>query len=151
MSGVLPIIQEIEKAQNRAVPLEEYRPGDTVRVHYRIVEGDKTRVQVFQGVVIRIQGKKGHARSTFTVRKVSYGIGVERTFLYNSPRLEKIEVLSSGKVRKSRLYYMRGLSGKSARLRARQEAVAEAPAEKGEAGEEATPPAEGEESEKPEE
>jgi large subunit ribosomal protein L19 len=120
MSGVLPQIEEIEKAQYRSVPLAEFRPGDTVRVHYQIVEGDKTRVQVFQGVVIRVQGKKGHARATFTVRKVSYGIGVERTFLYNSPRLQKIEMLSPGKVRQSRLYYMRGRRGKRARIRERQ-------------------------------
>lgn len=120
MPGVLPEVMNIEKDQLRPVPLQEFRPGDTVRVHYRIVEGEKTRVQVFQGVVIRIKGKKGHSRSTFTVRKVSYGIGVERTFLYNSPRLEEVEVLSSGKVRKSRLYYMRERSGKSARIKERQ-------------------------------
>lgn len=120
MSGVLPQIEEIEKAQHRAVPLTEFRTGDTVRVHYQIVEGEKSRVQVFQGVVIRTQGKKGHSRATFTVRKVSYNIGVERTFLYNSPRLEQVEVLSPGKVRQSRLYYMRGRRGKSARIAERQ-------------------------------
>ena len=120
MSGVLPQIEEIEKAQHRAVPLTEFRTGDTVRVHYQIVEGEKSRVQVFQGVVIRTQGKKGHARATFTVRKVSYNIGVERTFLYNSPRLQQIDVLSPGKVRQSRLYYMRGRRGKSARIAERQ-------------------------------
>jgi len=122
MAGVLPQIDEIEKAQHRAVPLTEFRTGDTVRVHYQIVEGEKTRVQVFQGVVIRTQGKKGHSRSTFTVRKVSYNIGVERTFLYNSPRLEAVDVLSPGKVRQSRLYYMRGRRGKSARIAERQTA-----------------------------
>jgi large subunit ribosomal protein L19 len=119
MSGALPEIQAIEKEQYRKVPLEEFRPGDTVRVHYQIVEGDKQRIQVFQGVVIRIQGKKGHARATFTVRKVFYNIGVERTFLYNSPRLEKIEVVNAGKVRQSRLFYMRGRRGKRARIKER--------------------------------
>jgi large subunit ribosomal protein L19 len=123
MPGVLNEIADIEKNQLRPVPLEEFRPGDTVRVHYRIVEGEKTRIQVFQGVVIRIKGKKGHSRSTFTVRKVSYNIGVERTFLYNSPRLEKVEVLSPGKVRQSRLYYMRQRRGKSARIKERQDYV----------------------------
>lgn len=138
MSGVLPQVEEIEKAQHRAVPLEEFRPGDTVRVHYQIVEGDKSRVQVFQGVVIRIQGKKGHSRATFTVRKVSYNIGVERTFLYNSPRLEQVEVLSPGKVRKSRLFYMRGRRGKRARIAERQEGIhhEEALPEEGVEGEE---------------
>ncbi|MBW2263209.1 MAG: 50S ribosomal protein L19 [Deltaproteobacteria bacterium] len=120
MSGVLPQVEEIEKAQHRAVPLTEFRTGDTVRVHYQIVEGEKARVQVFQGVVIRMKGKKGHSRATFTVRKVSYNIGVERTFLYNSPRLVQIDVLSPGKVRQSRLYYMRGRRGKSARIAERQ-------------------------------
>jgi large subunit ribosomal protein L19 len=122
MPGVLRDVDTIEKDQLRPVPLQEFRPGDTVRVHYRIVEGDKSRIQVFQGVVIRIKGKKGHSRSTFTVRKVSYGIGVERTFLYNTPRLEKVDVVSPGKVRQSRLYYMRGRRGKSARIKERQAA-----------------------------
>ncbi len=121
MPGVLLEVQSVEKAQLRPVPLQEFRPGDTIRAYYRIVEGEKTRVQMFQGVVIRISGKKGHSRATFTVRKVSYGIGVERTFLYNSPRLEKIDVLSPGKVHQSRLFYMRGRSGKSARIKERQD------------------------------
>ena len=148
MSGALPEIQAIEKEQYRKVPLEEFRPGDTVRVHYQIVEGDKQRVQVFQGVVIRIQGKKGHARATFTVRKVSYNIGVERTFLYNSPRLEKVEVVNAGKVRQSRLFYMRGRRGKRARIKERMTAhgrrQTEAPPEETEAAETAEEAPEGE-------
>ena len=85
----------------------EFRPGDTVRVHYRIQEGDKERVQVFEGVVIRKRG--GGTKSTFTVRKVSYGVGVERIFPLHSPFIEKIEVVSRGKVRRSRLYYLLSL------------------------------------------
>lgn len=120
MSGQLPQIDLVEKKQLRSSRLEEFRPGDTVRIHYEIVEGEKKRVQVFQGVVIRIKGRKAMAiKSSFTVRKVSYQVGVERTFLYNSPKLLKVEVITRGKVRKSRLYYMRQLSGKSARIQAR--------------------------------
>ncbi|RLA95414.1 MAG: 50S ribosomal protein L19 [Deltaproteobacteria bacterium] len=96
----------------------EFRPGDTVRVHYRIQEGDKERVQVFEGVVIRKRG--GGTKSTFTVRKVSYGVGVERIFPLHSPFIEKIEVVSRGKVRRSRLYYLRERSGKSARIKERR-------------------------------
>jgi large subunit ribosomal protein L19 len=120
MSGQLPQIDLIEKKQLRTSRLEDFRPGDTVRVHYEIVEGEKKRVQVFQGVVIRIKGRKAMAaKSAFTVRKVSYQVGVERTFLYNSPKLLKVEIITRGKVRKSRLYYMRQLSGKSARIQER--------------------------------
>ena len=91
-------------------------PGDTVRVHTLIVEGDRERVQVFQGTVIRI--RKGNAQANFTVRRVaSHGVGVERTFLFNSPRLEKVEVTRRGKVRRARLYYLRGLTGKAARIK----------------------------------
>jgi len=132
MSGVSPHIEFINQRQMRAAPLEEFRPGDTVRVSYEIVEGDKKRVQVFQGVVIRIKGRKTlGALATFTVRKVSYGIGVERTFPYHSPRLVKIEVVTRGKVRKSRLFYMRSLTGKSARIQERSSGPrdAAAPAE----------------------
>lgn len=92
------------------------RPGDTVKVHVRIVEGNRERVQVFQGTVIRING--GGVNTSFTVRRIaSHGIGVERTFLLHSPRVEKIEVLRQAKVRRARLYYLRGRTGKAARLK----------------------------------
>lgn len=116
MSGVVPEIQAIEAAQLREVP--SFRPGDQVRVHYRIKEGEKERVQVFQGVVIRRKG--GGARETFTVRKVSYGVGVERIFPVHSPKIEKLEVVSRGHVRRAKLYYLRELRGKKARLRRSQ-------------------------------
>jgi large subunit ribosomal protein L19 len=113
MTQPAPEIQAIERAQRQAVPA--FRVGDTIRVHFRIREGDKERVQVFQGVVIR--RRRGGAGATFTVRKVSYGVGVERIFPLNSPRIEKIEVASRGHVRRSKLYYLRELRGKKARLR----------------------------------
>ena len=94
-------------------------PGDTVRVHTLIVEGEKERVQVFQGLVIRVRG--GGVNKNFTVRRIaSHGIGVERTFLFASPRVEKIEVLRHAKVRRARLYFLRGRTGKAARLKERQ-------------------------------
>lgn len=107
-------IQALEAAQLRS-DLPEFRAGDTVRVHYKIVEGDKERVQVFQGLVIK-QHRAG-ARSTFTVRKVSFNVGVERIFPLYSPRIEKIEVVGKGIVRRGRLFYLRELQGKAARLR----------------------------------
>ncbi len=94
--------------------LPGFRSGDTVRVHTKIKEGDKERIQVFEGVVIR--HRKGQARAMFTVRKVSYGVGVERMFPVHSPRIDRIEVLGHGEVRRSRLYYLRSLQGKAARL-----------------------------------
>lgn len=94
---------------------EGFRPGDTVRVYTRVVEGEKERIQVFEGVVIRKRGEG--ARASFTVRRVSYGVGVERTFPLHSPRIERIQVVRSGRVRRAKLYYLRGRSGKSARLR----------------------------------
>lgn len=98
--------------------IPDFRPGDTVKVHARIVEGAKERIQIFQGVVIKRHcGTK--ASASFTVRKVSYNIGVERTFLLHSPRVEKIEVVSRGKVRRSRLFYLRPLRGKSTRIKRR--------------------------------
>jgi large subunit ribosomal protein L19 len=93
---------------------QAFRSGDTLRVHVRIVEGDKERVQVFEGVCIKRSG--GGIRETFTVRKISYGVGVERTFPVHSPRLDKIEVMTRGKVRRAKLYYLRKLSGKAARI-----------------------------------
>lgn len=115
MTQAVPQIQAIERAQMRELP--PFRVGDTVKVHYRIREGDKERIQVFQGVVIR--KRKGGAGATFTVRKVSYGVGVERIFPMHSPRIEKVEVAGSGHVRRSKLYYLRELRGKKARLRER--------------------------------
>jgi len=97
--------------------LPPFRPGDTVRVNVRITEGEKTRIQVFEGVVIRRRG--GGASATFTVRKVSYGVGVERIFPVQSPVVEKVEIKSRGHVRRSRLYYLRELRGKKARLRSK--------------------------------
>jgi large subunit ribosomal protein L19 len=109
-----PQIQALEAAQLRT-DLPDFRAGDTVRVHYKIVEGDKERVQIFQGTVIK-QHRAG-ARSTFTVRKISFGVGVERIFPLYSPRIDKIEVVAKNVVRRSRLFYLRGLQGKAARLR----------------------------------
>ena len=103
--------------QNENVP--QLEPGDTVRVHTLIVEGEKERIQVFQGLVIRV--RKGGINSSFTVRRIaSHGIGVERTFLFASPRVDKVEVLRKAKVRRARLYFLRGRTGKAARLRERQ-------------------------------
>src|SRR5688572_23924563 len=108
MSSVVPEIQAIEASQIREIPA--FRPGDQVRVHYRIKEGEKERIQVFQGVVIRRRG--GGLRESFTVRKVSYGVGVERIFPVHSPKIEKLEVISRGHVRRAKLYYLRQLRGK---------------------------------------
>lgn len=121
MSGVVPQIQAIEAAQLREVPA--FRPGDEVRVHYRIREGEKERIQVFQGVVIRRKG--GSSRETFTVRKVSYGVGVERIFPVHTPKIERLEVVSRGHVRRAKLYYLRDLRGKKARLRRSQKSSAD--------------------------
>ena len=95
--------------------IPDFKPGDTVKVHARIKEGEKERIQVFQGVVIR--KRKGRTGATFTVRKVSYGIGVERIFPLHSPNIDKVEVVTRGKVRRSRLYYLRNLRGKAARIK----------------------------------
>ncbi len=114
MSNTVPEIQAIEARHLREVP--PFRPGDTVRVHFRIREGEKERIQVFQGVVISRTG--GGIRSTFTVRKISYGVGVERIFPVHSPRVEKVEISARGHVRRAKLYYLRELRGKKARLRA---------------------------------
>jgi large subunit ribosomal protein L19 len=110
----VPKIQALEASQLRTGHAE-FRVGDTVRVHYKIVEGDKDRIQVFQGVVVKKH--RAGLRSSFTVRKVSFNVGVERMFMLHSPRLDKIEVTSRGVVRRSRLFYLRDLSGKAARVR----------------------------------
>ena len=109
----MDIIRKIE-LENQRMDLPAFRSGDTVKVHLRIVEGEKERIQVFQGNVIRI--KRGTTSATFTVRKVSDGVGVERIFPIHSPRIERIEVLKNGKVRRAKLNYLKSLSGKAARL-----------------------------------
>lgn len=109
----------------------ELRPGDTVRVHAKVVEGNRERIQVFEGVVMRL--RKGGAKAGFTVRRIAHGVGVERSFLVNSPRVEKIEVLRHGHVRRAQLYYLRGRVGRAARIREKRfvtkGAVAEVPGE----------------------
>jgi large subunit ribosomal protein L19 len=99
-----------------------FRPGDTLRVHVRVVEGSRSRVQVFQGVVIRRQGSG--LRETFTVRKISFGVGVERTFPVHTPVIDKIEVVTRGDVRRAKLYYLRDLRGKAAKIKEKRESVA---------------------------
>ena len=99
-----------------------FRPGDTLKVHVRVVEGNRERVQVFQGVVIRRQG--GGVRETFTVRKVSFGVGVERTFPVHTPIVQKIEVVTRGDVRRAKLYYLRALRGKAAKIKEKREVTA---------------------------
>ena len=95
--------------------LPDFKPGDTVRVHVRIIEGSRERIQVFEGVVIKRRG--GGISETFTVRKISYGVGVERTFPVHTPKIERIEVTRRGRVRRAKLYYLRNLRGKAARIR----------------------------------
>jgi large subunit ribosomal protein L19 len=102
--------------------IPEFRPGDTVKVHVRVVEGNRSRIQVFQGVVIRRQG--GGIRETFTVRKVSFGVGVERTFPVHTPVVEKIEIVTRGDVRRAKLYYLRELRGKAAKIKEKRENIA---------------------------
>lgn len=111
------IIETLENEQLRN-DIPEFRPGDTVRVHVKVVEGKTERVQVFECIVIA--RKNAGVRETFTVRRISYGVGVERTFLVHSPRLEKIEVKRRGIVRRAKLFYLRGLSGKAARIKERK-------------------------------
>jgi len=101
--------------------IPDFRPGDSVKVHVRVVEGNRSRIQVFQGVVIRRQG--GGIRETFTVRKVSFGVGVERTFPVHTPVVEKIEVVTRGDVRRAKLYYLRELRGKAAKIKEKRDAV----------------------------
>ncbi|HPY34409.1 MAG TPA: 50S ribosomal protein L19 [Smithellaceae bacterium] len=108
------LVEMIEKEQMRG-DLPSFKAGDTIKVYVRIIEGQKQRIQAFEGVVIR--KRRGDSRSSFTVRKVSYGVGVERTFPLHSPVIDRIEVISKGKVRRSRLYYLRKLRGKKARIK----------------------------------
>lgn len=112
------ILETIEKSQRRQASLPEFRPGDSIKVWAKIREGEKTRLQAFEGVCIRRVAKG--SRSTFTVRKISYGVGVERIFPDNSPNIDKIEVISRGRVHQARLYYLRDLSGKAARIKERE-------------------------------
>jgi large subunit ribosomal protein L19 len=117
-------LEYVESKQIRK-DLTEFRTGDTVRVHWKVREGEKERVQPFEGVVIR--KTKGANRATFTVRKVSYGVGVERIFPLHSPRYERIDVLSRGDVRHNRLFYLRGLRGKASRVETQEELIEGAP------------------------
>ncbi len=112
------ILDSINKSQRRQAPLPEFRPGDSIKVWAKIREGEKTRLQAFEGVCIR-RVSKG-SRSTFTVRKISYGVGVERIFPDNSPNIDKVEIIQRGRVHQARLYYLRDLSGKAARIKERE-------------------------------
>jgi large subunit ribosomal protein L19 len=133
------ILDSIDKSQRRSATLPEFRPGDSIKVWAKIREGEKTRLQAFEGVCIR-RVSKG-ARSTFTVRKISYGVGVERIFPDNSPNIDKVEVIARGRVHQSRLYYLRDLSGKAARIKEREGEMGDSAAEAADA--EAAPAAEG--------
>jgi large subunit ribosomal protein L19 len=109
----MDIVGQLEAEQTKK-QLPALRPGETVRVHVKVVEGEKERTQVFEGIIIGLSGKGN--RATFTVRKVSYGVGVERIFPIHSPRIDRVEIVSRGKVRRAKLYYLRERSGKAARL-----------------------------------
>jgi large subunit ribosomal protein L19 len=117
MSDVVPTLQAIEKRQLRATKLPDFKVGDTVKVSVLIKEGEKERAQAFEGVVIKKTG--AGMRASFTVRKVSYGVGVERVFPIHTPRIEKLDVVARGSVRRARLYYLRDLAGKAARIKAK--------------------------------
>lgn len=110
----MDLIREITKDQLKS-DLPDFRPGDTVKVHVKVIEGQRERIQIFEGVVIKRHG--GGVSETFTVRKISYGVGVERTFPLNSPKVDRIEVVRHGKVRRAKLYYLRELTGKAARIK----------------------------------
>ena len=112
----MDILKQIER-ENMRMDMPAFRSGDTVKVHLRTVEGEKERIQIFQGNVIRI--KRGTTNATFTVRKVSDGVGVERIFPMNSPFIDHVELITQGRVRRSRLYYLRDLKGKAARIKPR--------------------------------
>jgi large subunit ribosomal protein L19 len=114
LSPMSDVIEQLERAQLRD-GLPQFKAGDTVRVHFRVIEGQRSRIQVFEGIVIKRQGSR--ARETFTVRKQSFGVGVERTFPLHSPKIDKIEVVAVGDVSRAKLYYLRGKVGKKARVR----------------------------------
>ena len=128
------VIQQLEKEQQKK-KTPALRAGDTVRVHAKVVEGTRERIQVFEGTVIRVTG--AGSRRNFTVRRVTHGVGVERTFMLHSPRIDKIDVLRHGDVRQSRLYYLRGKVGRAARIRERRRLVAESTEEPEEPDEQA--------------
>jgi large subunit ribosomal protein L19 len=113
-----PLVRAVEEAQLRD-DRPELEPGDTVRVHLKVVEGTRERIQVFEGIVIRLRGD--NLRQAFTVRRIAHNVGVERSFLLHSPQIEKIEVVRHNVVRRKNLYYMRGLTGKAARLKERRD------------------------------
>ncbi|MBI4318825.1 MAG: 50S ribosomal protein L19 [Chloroflexi bacterium] len=115
------MIDLVKSVENQFVKetIPQFGPGDTVRVSVKVVEGGRERIQVFEGVVMRL--RHSGINSTFTVRRVTHGVGVERTFLLNSPRLEKIEAVRRGRVRRAQLYYLRGLAGKAARIKEKRE------------------------------
>ncbi len=122
-SRAIELVEQRSVKPEARAQIPQFRVGDTVRVHTKISEGDKERIQIFEGVVIR--RKRGHVSTTFTVRKMSYGVGVERIFPLYSPRIDKIEVMSSGKVKRARLFYLRELQGKAARLKNADEGAAQ--------------------------
>ena len=135
------VIDSIERAQLRS-GLPRFKAGDTVRVHFQVIEGQRRRVQVFEGIVIKRQG--AGARETFTVRKQSFGVGVERTFPLHSPKIERLELMAIGDVRRAKLYYLRGRVGKKARIREKQQrpgaaALATSPEASGESATEDAP------------
>src|SRR3989441_3191106 len=114
---VMNVIQQLEKEQQKE-KVPALRAGDTVKVHVKVVEGSRERIQVFEGTVMRLRG--GSSATNFTVRRIAHGIGVERTFLLHSPRIDKIEILRHGRVRRAQLYYLRGRTGKSAKIKERR-------------------------------
>ena len=111
MTNIIDVLEQEQLKQD----IPAFRPGDTVQVHVKVVEGTRERIQVYEGVVIKIKG--GGVRETFTVRRVAYGVGVERTFPLHSPRIDKIVVKRQGRVRRAKLYYLRNLTGKAARIK----------------------------------
>src|SRR5439155_15956804 len=114
---MIDLVRSVEERHLKETP-PEFGPGDTVRVHVNIVEGQRERTQIFEGVVMRL--RHGGLNTTFTVRRIAHGIGVERTFLLHSPRVERVEVTRRGKVRRAQLYYLRGLTGRAARIKERR-------------------------------
>lgn len=116
--SVAPLVRAVEEANLRE-DVPQIQPGDTVKVHVKVVEGTRERIQVFEGIVIRLRGDS--VRRAFTVRRIAHNVGVERSFLLNSPRLDKIEIVRHNIVRRKNLYYMRGLRGKAARLKERRD------------------------------